>query len=278
MTDIHQFTIGQLKCTVINDGNITIRPTSVFFEGASEAELATVLSEYDIPAEGMTIPCSIMLVEKGDYRILVDCGSDGEVKGYDADLGHLFAGLESINVSPDDITHVILSHGHFDHVAGCVDDAGNPHFANATYFMDKAEYTYWLEDYNNQNEADQLMYRKLSGIKEKLQLTDGDTEILDGVRLIATPGHTLHHVSVEFESNGEFLLCPVDVMDHHLQGRHPTWGANWDADRKSSIESRKKILKRASDSNALVQGFHFPFPGLGRFSFDGDVWQWKDES
>ncbi len=278
MTDIHQFTLGQLKCTVINDGNITIRPTSIFFEGASEAELAAVLSEYHIPADGMTIPCSIMLVEKGDYRILVDCGSDGEVRGYDADLGHFFAGLDAINVSTDDITHVILSHGHFDHFAGCADDAGKPRFANATYFMDKAEYTYWLEDYNQADEADQLMYRKLSGIKAKLRLTEGDSEILDGVRLIATPGHTLHHISVEFESDGEILLCPVDVMDHHLQGKHPAWGANWDLDRTASTQSRRKILERAFDKNALVHGFHFPFPGLGRFSFDGDVWQWKDEA
>lgn len=273
MTEIHEFTIGQLKCTIINDGFITIRPTSAFFEGASESELSENLAEYDIPADGMTIPCSILLVEKGDSRILVDCGSGGELAGYDADLGHLFAGLEEINISPDDITHVILSHGHFDHISGCADNEGNPRFANASYIMAKEEFDYWI------GESGAYKIRsKLLAIQSQLQLTDTTAEILEGVRLIATPGHTLHHISVEFESDGEILLCPIDVMDHQLQGKNPTWGADWDLDRTASIESRRKILQRASDSQALVQGFHFPFPGLGRFSFDGDVWQWETES
>jgi len=279
MTEIHHFTVGQFKCTVINDGYITIAPTSKFFEGATPDELAEALSEHALPEDGLTVPCSILLVDTGDEKILVDCGSDGEMRGYEGHLGHLFDGLSEIGVSSNDINHVILSHGHFDHFAGCADDDGKPRFANASYIMDKEEYDYWIKEYNNSDrDIDALMYRKLAGIRERLLLTEPDAEILPGVRLIATPGHTYHHTSVEFESDGEVLLCPIDVMDHYLQGQHPTWGADWDVDRPAGIESRRKILQRASDKNALVQGFHFPFPGLGRFSFDGTVWQWDNEA
>lgn len=277
MTEIHHFTVGQFKCTVINDGYITIAPTSRFFEGASPDELSEALSEYGLAEDGMTIPCSILFVDTGEHKILVDCGSDGEMKGYQGHSGHFFEGLTESGISTSEITHVILSHGHFDHVAGCADDDANPRFANATYIMDKEEYAYWLEEYKNMP-SDALMYRKLAGIKDQLQLTDPDAEIFPGVRLIATPGHTYHHISVEFESDGEVLLCPVDVMDHPLQGQHSTWGADWDVERPAGIESRRKILQRASDKNALVQGFHFPFPGLGRFRFDGTVWLWDDEA
>lgn len=273
MTEIHRFRHGDLQCTIINDGYLTLRPTSVFFEGAGEDELKQVLEDYGIPEDGMTIPCSIALVETGDYKILVDCGSGGELAGYDGELGFLFPGLEEIGVSSDDITHVILTHGHFDHISGCADVDGNPRFANARYIMAKKEHEFWIND-----EGSPHIPPKLIAIKDLLDLVEPDTDILDGVRVIHTPGHTHHHISVEFQSGDEILLCPVDTIDHHLQGQHPTWGANWDLDRTQSTASRRKILQRASDTNALVCGFHFPFPGVGRFSFDGNVYQWKDES
>ncbi|MGB7339301.1 MAG: MBL fold metallo-hydrolase [Phototrophicaceae bacterium] len=273
MVDIYTFTHGTLKCTVINDGNIMIRPTSIFFEGASPDELVVALAEHDLPDDGLNLPTNIMLVERDDQKILVDCGSDGEVAGYEAELGFLFAGLDEIGVSVDEITHVILTHGHFDHVLACADDDGTPKFPNATYIMAKDEWHYWVEN-RSQAPHNIAMRMKLQGIKDQLQLVDPDADILDGVRLMATPGHTLHHIAVIFESNGEILLCPIDVMDHPLQGQHPTWGANWDLDREQSIASRYKILQHAADTNALVHAFHFPFPGLGRFTKDGAIWQW----
>lgn len=274
MVEIHTFTHGKLKCTVINDGDIILRPTSIFFEGATPDELASALAEHNLPSDGLKIPCSILLVEHEGQKILVDCGSDGEMANYDADLGHLFAGLAQIGVSVDEITHVILTHGHFDHVSACANDDGTTKFPNAHYFMAKNEWHYWTETPSDapHNIA---MKKKLHGIQDQLQLIDPDTDILEGVRLMATPGHTLYHISVLFESDGETLLCPIDVIDHPLQGQHPTWGANWDLDREQSTASRYKILQLADATNALVQGFHFPFPGLGRFTKEGDIYQWQ---
>ncbi|MEM9950088.1 MAG: MBL fold metallo-hydrolase [Chloroflexota bacterium] len=277
MVDIYKFTLGQLNCTVINDGDITIAPTSRFFEGASPDELASVLAEYNLPADGLTTPCSILLVERDEQKILVDCGSGGETASYDADLGHLFAGLDEIGISVDEITHVILTHGHFDHISGCADDDGTPKFPNARYIMARAEYDFW-QNFATDAPHYIAMRAKLKGIQSQLQLVEPDTEILDGVHLLATAGHTLHHISVEFQSDGETLLCPIDVMDHPLQGQHLTWGADWDLDREQSTASRKKILARAVESKALVAGFHFPFPGLGRFTEQDSLYNWTSET
>lgn len=275
MIELHHFTVGQLNCTVINDGNLTMRPTSIFFDGASPEALETALADHDLSADGLTFPCSCLLVQQGDNRILVDCGSGGATNGIEGELGFLFDGLDDLGISTDDITHIILSHGHFDHVAGCADDDGNPRFKNAQFFMAKDEWIDWADNDDNQY-AGEILRKKLNGIKDQLQLIEPDTTIFEGVHIIATPGHTHYHVSIEFESDGAYLLCPVDVIDHPLQGQHPTWGAEWDDDREASIASRYKILQRASDTNALVHGFHFPFPGLGRFTKDGDIWQWEN--
>lgn len=272
MIETHQFKLGNFNCTVINDGYITIGPTSVFFAGASSEELQQALAEHKLDARSMTIPCSCLLVDTGEHRILVDCGSGGELGGYEAELGFLLEGLESIGTQPEQITHVILSHGHFDHIAAMADNNGTPTFANASYVMARDEWNYWVTETDDSS----LMHRKLTGIKPQLHLVKPDADILDGVRVLHTPGHTYDHLSVEFESNGEVLLCPIDTMDHPLQGQHSTWGANWDVDKEKAAESRERILKRAVKKNALVHGFHFPFPGLGKFRFDGAVWQWQD--
>jgi glyoxylase-like metal-dependent hydrolase (beta-lactamase superfamily II) len=92
---------------------------------------------------------------------------------------------------------------------------------------------------------------------------------------LATPGHTHHHISVQVTSGNAMMVCTIDTIDHPLQGEHPTWGAEWDVDREKSIASRRRILEMASDNNALVHGFHFPFPGLGYFKRDGDIWTWE---
>lgn len=277
MADIHQFKLGDFNCHIINDGNITMGPTWIFFEGASTEDLKQALAEHNLNARSMTIPCSCLLVDTGEHKILVDCGSAGETRSYDADLGYLFEGLESIAVQTDDITHVILSHGHFDHIAAIADDTDTPRFKNASYVMAQGEWDYWIDDYGK-SEDDATMLAKLLGIEGQLSLVEPDTSILDGVNLLHTPGHTLHHLSVEFESGEDTLLCLIDTMDHPLQGQHSTWGANWDIDSKQSVQSRQRMLKRAVEKNALVHGFHFPFPGLGKFTFDGEVWQWETQS
>lgn len=273
MVEIHKFKLGNFNCTVINDGNLRMGPTSIFFDGATKSELEPVLAEHNLSPDALNIPCSCLLVDTGTERILVDCGSGGESNGLDGELGYLFVGLKALDISTDDISHVILTHGHFDHIAACADNDGVPIFANATYVMARDEWDYWVTETHQQ--GNDSLHRKLMGIKDQLQLLQPDAEMLKGVQLLHTPGHTYYHICVEFESDGEVLLCTIDTMDHPLQGQHPTWGANWDLDTEKSIQSRYSMLERAVDKNALVHGFHFPFPGLGHFIADGNVWGWQ---
>lgn len=278
--EYHQFSLGNYTCTVINDGYITMGPTSIFFDGASEADLETVLAQHDISAENMRIPCSCMLIDTGEHRVLVDCGAGpNNTGGYDADLGYVLPILEEMGVGLETITHVILSHGHFDHIAAIVSEQGMVNFPNARYVMAAGEHDYWMNDPENDGSLNtQKIRRGLRTIHEQLDLVADDAQVVDGISLISTPGHTHHHVSIMAESEGETLICIIDVMDHPLQTQHPTWGANWDLDRAKSTDSRKKILELAAETGAIVHGFHFPFPGLGTITNDGDVWQWQSST
>lgn len=270
----HSFHIGDFHCIAINDGDLFMGPSSIFFGGSSPDELTAALKQYNLSAEGLNLPCTCLYIDTGESHVLIDSGSGHETKH--SQLGQLFAGLEQEAISTESITHVILSHGHWDHVGGCADSAGNLLFPNARFVMLEAEWTYWVNAKPEQGGSMlPLVQARLRAIQPRLDFINLKQDIISGIRAIFTPGHTFNHVSFEIQSNNETLICIMDVMDHPLQVEYSNWGAEWDDDHQKSVESRQAILKLATEKQALVHGFHFPYPGLGHVKeADGRrVWQ-----
>lgn len=270
----HPFTIGDFQCIAINDGDLKMGPTSIFFSGASPDELDAALNQYNLPKDGLNLACTCLYINTGKHQVLIDCGSGTESSHHQ--LGKLFAGLEQNNISTESITHVLLSHGHWDHVGGCATNEGELLFPNARFAMVQGEYQYWMNE-TPQSETDSLhmTQARLKAIKSQLDFIDPSKEIISGIRAIHTPGHTADHISFEISSNNETLICIMDVMDHPIQVEYPNWGAEWDFDRQKSIESRHTILKLAVEKDALVHGFHFPFPGLGKVNQEDKKYMWQ---
>ena len=271
MVETHRFKLGDFDCIAINDGDLTMGPSSIFFEGATAAELDAALAKHNLKPEHLIIPCTILLIDTGEHRVLIDCGA-GKTPQH-PELGQLHDGLAQENIAVDSITHVILTHGHFDHVANITDKNAVPTYPNARYVIAKGEYDYWMSP-EAKAPGTAIKFR---AIEEQTDKIEPDADVVPGIRALATPGHTYHHISVLVTSGDEQMVCTIDTLDHPLQGEHPTWGANWDVDREKSTASRRRILEMASRNNALVHGFHFPFPGLGRFKRDGDVWTWENQ-
>jgi glyoxylase-like metal-dependent hydrolase (beta-lactamase superfamily II) len=269
ITETHRFKVGDFNCIAINDGYLTMGPSRIFFNGSTSDELAAALKKHNLAPQHLIIPCTILLVDTGTHRVLFDCGT-GHVAEHPT-LGHLAEGLAQENITLDSITHVLLTHGHFDHVAGVANDDNQPTFPNARYVMAQKEWQYATDAANNFG----YTRTRLLAIQDRLDLIEPDADVVPGIRALATPGHTWHHLAVQVTSGDDMLVCTIDTIDHPLQGEHPTWGADWDYDRQQSTASRRRILALASDNNALVHGFHFPFPGLGHFKRVGDVWEWE---
>jgi glyoxylase-like metal-dependent hydrolase (beta-lactamase superfamily II) len=132
-TKTHRFKLGDFNCIAINDGDLTMGPSRIFFEGSTPDELNAALQKHNLTPQHLVIPCTILLVDTGEHRVLLDCGT-GQLAEH-PDLGHLAEGLAQENITLDSITHVILTHGHFDHVVGVADDSNQPIFPIALYVM-----------------------------------------------------------------------------------------------------------------------------------------------
>lgn len=168
-----------------------------------------------------------LLVETPNALILVDTGvgnKEGEkfrdIYGLDnqGSPTRLEDALASLGFQPGDVEMVVNTHLHFDHAGGNTvlreNGALEPAFPNARYVMHQGEVNFATTP--NERIQASYMEKNFAPLLEAdmADPVDGEILLVEGLRLITTPGHTPYHQSVVVESQGEkaiFLadLCPT---------------------------------------------------------------------
>jgi glyoxylase-like metal-dependent hydrolase (beta-lactamase superfamily II) len=95
-------------------------------------------------------------------------------------------------------------------------------------------------------------------------------EIVTGVTAVGTVGHTPGHTSYVLASGNAKVYVQSDVTNHpDLFARHPGWHAFFDQDPVQAEETRRKVYDMIVAEKLAIQGFHYPFPGVGHLEKDG---------
>src|SRR5581483_7202452 len=156
--------------------------------------------------------------------------------------------LRRLGVMPEQIDLVILSHGHADHLGGNVNPADRrPLFPRAQYVIGQADFRHFTSD-EARARADGPFYTdQLVPLQEHGQLepSDGEREVLPGVRLLPAPGHTPGHLCVAFTSGREQALFIGDLVHQTAQVLHPEWYPIFDWMPPMALQSRRRILEQA---------------------------------
>ncbi|MHB1169486.1 MAG: MBL fold metallo-hydrolase [Longimicrobiales bacterium] len=271
-------TIGDLRVHAIEGGGQKLDGGAMF------GVVPKPLWEKRIPAdERNRIPLAMrcLLVETPDALVLIDNGAGNkenekfiniyglENESSDATLYPtiLEEAIAAAGFKPDDVDIMLDTHLHFDHAGGNthVDAEGQVRlsFPRARYIVQKGEYEYahW------KNERIQASYLKhnFEPVKEagKLELVDGDVEIVPGISVMRTPGHTPHHQSVLIRSAGETAIFLADVMPTSAHLPLP-WIMGYDVEPLVTLESKRAIVKRAQDEDWLLIFEHDPTVAWGR--------------
>jgi glyoxylase-like metal-dependent hydrolase (beta-lactamase superfamily II) len=280
----YRFAIGTFACMVANDGTMVYHdPALALFANAPRERLAQLLHAHGIDLgqwSELLSPYSALLIQTGKHLVLVDTGA-GNLGPTTGKLPH---NLRTAGVVPQDIDVVLLTHAHIDHIGGALDGAGKPMYPNARYVMWRKEWNFWtLVPDLSRMEADERVKesmvayarRNLRLIQSHLELVDAETDIVPGIRAVATPGHTPGHIAVAISSGNEHLYYISDAALHPIHLERPDWYATVDVEPQQALASRRRLLERAAAEKALVQASHFPFPGLGHVTQKGDAWQWQ---
>lgn len=274
---LHRFNIGDMAVTVIDDAKFTF-PAPAFAANQPEGTIDSFLAGYGLPGDFVTAHMQITLIQTGGRTVLLDTGmGDITFPGNEPDNGRLVAGLAAIGIATDDITDVIISHGHPDHIGGCALD-GMPCFKNATYHIPPSELEFWTQkpgtEENFMNTMIAVGNAKLDPLEGMIKsYKDGD-EVAPGITAIAAPGHTLGHHAFNLKSGDASLLHLMDAAVHYLVGpEQPDWALAVEMDPDAAAATRRKLFNTASESGTLIAGYHFPFPGIGRMIDTGDAWR-----
>ncbi|WP_051317138.1 MBL fold metallo-hydrolase [Ectobacillus panaciterrae] len=242
----YRFTCGKFNMLAISDGVFPVS-REFFFANTPEEIIKQFPSMFGAPL-------NFLLIDTGSRLILVDTGFGTNSV---PEAGKLIPNLKTQGIPSEDIDIVVITHGHMDHIGG-VSENGVPCFPNAQYVIRKAEWEQWTKN----PESDE--YKKLIPLREKVCLIESDTELIPGIHLIHSPGHTVGNLSLTICSEGQVLMVASDILNDPLNLRHLDSHIAVEMSPEIGLETRKKFLQTAKDTSALLFVCHFPFPGLGQ--------------
>jgi len=227
------------------------------------------------------------LVRTQGAVILVDTcvGNDKDrefVEAWHRLSGDFLHRLCKLGIDRSDVTHVLCTHMHPDHVGWNTlleDGSWKPTFPQARYLFSETEFDYWatqLEGYANL--ADSLDPNSLPfQVMKMMTATHADSvqplvdaglvdlvssthALCPGIVLMPTPGHSPGHVSVHIQSQGETAIITGDCIHHPIQIAFPALGTSVDTNIEQGVETRRLLLDFASSEKVLLIGSHFSNP------------------
>jgi glyoxylase-like metal-dependent hydrolase (beta-lactamase superfamily II) len=280
---VHTSQLGSLRIHAIQAGGQKLDGGAMF------GVVPKPLWERRIPPDArnriqMGMRC--LLIEHAIGLVLIDTGLGNKENEKFQDIygienaGHrgptwLEDGLVSLNFRTDDIAMVINSHLHFDHAGGNTtkgpDGAIRPTFPNARYVIQRGEYDY--ATHANERTAASYFPHNFEPVvaSGQVEFIEGDREIITGIHSIKTPGHTPHHQGLLVESGGELAFFIADLVPTTAHLPLP-WIMGYDVEPLVTLETKRRILKRAVDERWLVVFEHDAATPWSRLAHDGKTY------
>lgn len=270
--------IGTVTIDPIIDGEIT-GPAEFFYPGQTFSDPGP--SEcYDHLTGDMIATVGAYLIRTPSRVVLVDAGNGPRPKVPPFRGGALRGALLSYGVHPDDVTDVLFTHLHYDHIGWASVD-GVPYFRNATFRCDRRDWDHFTApDYDmtwegraSNPETDTPRVR-LGPVRDRMEFWEGDDEIFEGMSAMDAAGHSPGNSVLVVESDGErgvLLGDAAHTIPELLEGAD--FRVNDDAEQ--AARSLARIRDFVVDNGLPCSGSHFAGLIWGRVHRDGDRYHWE---
>ena len=260
----YTFKQGDYDVSVVSDGTLLL-PVSLIGPDAKPEDVKALLGAM-VQGTNVQFEASPLLFRSGSEVILMDTGSGG---GFQPTAGKIAESLKGAGTEASAITKVVFTHAHPDHCWGTLGADGKPIFANASFHVAEAEWNFWTApDLASKMPKDmegmvKTTQAQLAGIKDKVSMFKPGAEVLPGINVIDTAGHTPGHVSFEMAGGDGLIITADAIINPNVYFPHPDWKFGFDADHATAIANRKKLLDMASTGKKKLLGYHWPYPGIG---------------
>lgn len=270
-------TLGDVRIDTLSDGNLVL-PGSFTLGDMPAEEAAPILAKYGLGTDQLEPPCNVTLVRDGTNAVLFDVGSGPD---FMPSAGKLMEAFDALGLTPGDITHVVFTHAHPDHINGLLDDFDDPLFANAGHMIGKVEFDYWMDsDTVNTISPARTAFavgakRRLEAVADMVTTFDDGEEIVPGIAARASFGHTPGHMA--FDVAGKAIIVGDAIVNHHLAFERPGARAGSDQDPELGAQTRLSLLDQIAADQMQLIGFHLPGGGIGRAERTADAFRFVSE-
>jgi glyoxylase-like metal-dependent hydrolase (beta-lactamase superfamily II) len=270
------FRVGGATITRVDETAFALTPEILFPDWDAEAErvMKTYFSKasVDLANRRISLKTHLWVVELDGLTIVVDAGiGNGKARPFSALFDRLdnpvLERFEAAGFRRDQVDYVLLTHLHVDHVGWNTHWQNNhwaPVFPNATYMFSRRERDYFETP---GGEARRMVFEdSVLPIVEAQQarvLPDAVEDIVEGIRFLPTPGHSIGHMAIEIHSQGQTALFSGDVMHSPLQVYRSQWNSTFCLDQPQARASRQWLLNHAAKTGAIVFPAHFPETSAG---------------
>lgn len=252
------FRLGTMRLAALVDArNVVPNDGSVFGIDQTPEAVAAVLRAAGLPTDRVTLSVDALLVRTGDRVVLIDTGL-GPKAG-----GALMASLAAAGATPGEVTDVLITHSHGDHVGGLLDADGRLAFPRATIRMAAAEWSAM--------QARPQAGAMVAAIAPRVKTFAPGAMVAPGITSVAITGHTPGHVGYRLRSRGQSLLDTGDTAHSSVISlAHPAWAIEYDGNQAAARAAREATLAALAKSGERVWAPHFPYPGLGTIAARGE--------
>lgn len=263
------FEVGNARVIAILDG---VQPAS--------NDALTNLPPQDPKPVPEPVPVNVFVFKLGERVVLVDAGGGSGLPGY---RGMLAERLRAASVHAAQVTDILITHMHGDHVGG-LSEAGKPLYPNATVHVHAAEAKFWLAPELPARAPEQFrpiilgIQASVSPYAQagRVKTFEYGAQVLPGVFAEDAAGHTPGHAVYLWKQEGATALFWGDLV--HAAGvqlTHPEVGSRFDSRPPEALASRTRWLAQAAREGWTVFGSHMPFPGVGRLEKSGAAYGWS---
>ena len=280
-SNAYRFAIGTATATIVSDGAVVSGDPRVTHPRPDPKDVERLLLRHDLPVDHLLFDENILVLGRGDGLIVFDTGlgQPAEIPAWGTRAGYLAENLEAAGIEVRDVGHVVLSHGHSEHVGGLIGRDGSLAFPNARIYISEKEYDFWTNPdrtgsrwrFDHERALDALARNQ-----ERITFIADQEEFLPGITALSTPGHSIDHMAFMVRNGTERLCYTADAARHFvLNVEEPAWQFIGDADGAQTVESRLRLFDFLAEQAIPIVSYHFPWPGLGFIERHGRSYRFR---